>query len=263
MTSRLVIRIIRVVSWLSGSYAYSLKPAGRDRIDLPIGWAAFFLASLLVVAAYLLFFKILEVLSERSLPRFILWMVEFGVMTLAVLLPVLFLFLVKRSKSGFEGFGFESSRGPFFGFLGEIGVGLKTYAALSVVYVPLLILTEGRELVPHLAQVWDSLSVLRLLCLLAQAILIGVREEILFRGWLLGVLLTRTKRPNLALLLSTGIFALVHINQGGSVVAAAFALGYLLGWVYLWRKSLTAPITLHTLQNFFAWLWRPVPSCWA
>jgi len=79
---------------------------------------------------------------------------------------------------------------------------------------------------------------------------VAVSEEIIFRGYLLLRLRAITGSPAAALVLASLLFALGHGYQGSAGVVTVGTMGVLLGLVYLWRGSLTAPIVMHFLQNF-------------
>ncbi len=71
-------------------------------------------------------------------------------------------------------------------------------------------------------------------------------EEIFFRGFLLGGLRGRIGYwPSL--LVSSGIFALFHIEPG--LYVPTFLLGLAFGWVYLKTRSIWPAIFAHTLHN--------------
>ncbi len=76
-----------------------------------------------------------------------------------------------------------------------------------------------------------------------------VVEEIFFRGFLLGGI-RRHMGAFPALLVSSGIFALFHIEPG--LYVPTFLLGLAFGWVYLKTGSIWPPIVAHTLHNTLA-----------
>lgn len=81
-------------------------------------------------------------------------------------------------------------------------------------------------------------------------LVVAVSEETIFRGYLLLRLRAITRSPAAALALSSLVFALGHGYQGSAGVVTVGTMGVLLGLVYLWRGSLTAPVVMHFLQNF-------------
>jgi membrane protease YdiL (CAAX protease family) len=80
-------------------------------------------------------------------------------------------------------------------------------------------------------------------------VVVAISEETMFRGYLIVRLNAVTHRRLLAVLLSTSIFALGHGYEGKAGVVAVFFIGLFLAVVYLWRKSLVAPMVIHFLQD--------------
>ncbi|MBV9483260.1 MAG: CPBP family intramembrane metalloprotease [Acidobacteria bacterium] len=79
----------------------------------------------------------------------------------------------------------------------------------------------------------------------------GASEELLFRGfliWYLGFFL-----PHLPLLglivVSSLIFGICHLYQGGLGVAATALVGAVLAWMYVVSGSLLLPVTIHALLD--------------
>jgi membrane protease YdiL (CAAX protease family) len=84
-------------------------------------------------------------------------------------------------------------------------------------------------------------------------LLVAFYEELVFRGYILNNLLSSLNKWA-ALLISSGIFALVHIaNPNFSIISAVniFLAGLLLGINYIYTKNLWFAIMLHFSWNFF------------
>jgi membrane protease YdiL (CAAX protease family) len=77
-------------------------------------------------------------------------------------------------------------------------------------------------------------------------LLVPVVEEVFFRGFLLRGILSKTGRWP-AILLSSGIFAVFHIEPG--LYVPTFLLGIAFAWVSLKTRSLWPTIVTHSLQN--------------
>lgn len=90
--------------------------------------------------------------------------------------------------------------------------------------------------------------------LFLKALVVGVYEEIVFRGWMLTFLLTRWGVGKRALAVSAAFFGLTHAHVGWWAVIVTTFFGYLFGLLYLWRKNLVVAIVLHTLWNWAVWL---------
>ena len=83
-------------------------------------------------------------------------------------------------------------------------------------------------------------------------VVVAVVEETIFRGYLLLRLTALTNNTLAAVLLSSIVFALGHGYEGLAGMAGVFVLGFLFAVVYLWRRSLVAPIVAHFLTDFVA-----------
>jgi membrane protease YdiL (CAAX protease family) len=88
-------------------------------------------------------------------------------------------------------------------------------------------------------------------------VVVAVAEETIFRGYLTLRLQTATGNTAAAVLLSAALFAVGHGYEGSLGMATVGVMGLVFNLVYLWRKSLVAPIVLHFLQDFIAIVLSP------
>lgn len=98
-----------------------------------------------------------------------------------------------------------------------------------------------------------------LLNLLMLAILPALGEELLFRGLLMRWFAKVIKNTHINVLVTSLIFSAIHLQFFGFL--PRFLLGMLLGYSYVWTKSLWAPICLHFVNNamtviVFFWVQR-------
>lgn len=227
----------------TGRYIYQRGP--QDQLHLPISGRLFILISLALAAALVLpEFVLWNMLSLWNLPEAWIKLASF-----TLTLGILSLTLNKVGQS-FASIGL--ARKPLGTIIWEIGVGLSAYSVFVVCFIALTT-AWGREMAISLK---EDVNLLQMTLLLSKAVFVGVTEELIFRGWLLTFVLTRTRHPDLAVTISAGIFALAHINQGLESILFALLFGVLAGIFYLWRKALIAPITVHTLQNFGVWTFQ-------
>jgi uncharacterized protein len=87
---------------------------------------------------------------------------------------------------------------------------------------------------------------------------VAVTEETIFRGYLLLRFKTLLRSPALAVFLSSVIFSLGHGYEGSVGLVTAGVLGAVFAIIYLWRRSLVAPIVMHFLQNFLGIVLLPL-----
>jgi len=89
-----------------------------------------------------------------------------------------------------------------------------------------------------------SLQQMFVLCLC-----IAFYEEIIFRGFLLTRLHALVRRSWLAVLIGAVAFGSLHCYEGALAVGVVTFLGLVMGTLFVWRKSLVAPIILHLFHN--------------
>ncbi|WP_417494901.1 CPBP family intramembrane glutamic endopeptidase [Maricaulis sp.] len=85
-----------------------------------------------------------------------------------------------------------------------------------------------------------------------------VVEEILFRGWMLPMLVARGVPALFAVLISAAAFGLMHIGQGLMVMISTALLGVALGLVRLWTGRVAASVLGHIANNAWAVLAIPL-----
>ena len=89
-----------------------------------------------------------------------------------------------------------------------------------------------------------------LACLLV--VVVAIAEETIFRGYLILRFTAITGSSTAAVILSSIIFSIGHGYEGTAGVVTVGVMGLAFALVYLWRKSLVAPMTMHFLQDFLA-----------
>jgi membrane protease YdiL (CAAX protease family) len=67
-----------------------------------------------------------------------------------------------------------------------------------------------------------------------------------------------TASPAVAVVLSAAIFSLGHGYEGSAGVVTVGVMGLVFALVYLWRKSLVAPMVMHFLQDFIGIILLPL-----
>lgn len=81
-------------------------------------------------------------------------------------------------------------------------------------------------------------------------VVVAITEETMFRGYLIRRFSNVTQNTAAALILSAAIFSIGHGYEGSAGMATVGTMGLIFGLVYVWRRSLVAPITMHFLQDF-------------
>jgi membrane protease YdiL (CAAX protease family) len=87
---------------------------------------------------------------------------------------------------------------------------------------------------------------------------VAVTEETIFRGYLILRFKSIWASAGTAAVLSSLIFSLGHGYEGTSGVITIGTMGLVLAFIYIWRKSLVAPMVIHFLQDFLAIILLPL-----
>ncbi len=123
------------------------------------------------------------------------------------------------------------------------------FAAVAMIGIATLLLVGMNYL--HFTQ-WNT-DPLALISSIIVMLLVAVSEELVFRGYLLNNFLQSTNKW-MALLITSVLFAAVHINNPGAgilPVAEVFIGGLMLGINYIYTRNLWFGIFLHFTWNFF------------
>lgn len=87
---------------------------------------------------------------------------------------------------------------------------------------------------------------------------VAVSEETIFRGYLISRFGALTGNIAASVFLSALVFSLGHGYEGTAGVITVGVVGLFLGAVYIWRKSLVAPVVMHFLLNFISLIILPL-----
>ena len=84
------------------------------------------------------------------------------------------------------------------------------------------------------------------------AILVGVTEELVYRGYLRVQLAAFTRSAPLGIALQALLFGIAHLNQGGRMAVEIALDGAVFGAVAQWRRGLAACIACHVFTDLLA-----------
>jgi len=124
---------------------------------------------------------------------------------------------------------------PFTGGIGYLEGALQSLGLSAPAEVPSYLLPSGKA---------EAILAMLLVTIVALA------EEGIFRGYLIRRFNSITESVPAAIVISSVVFSLGHGYEGSAGLVTVAVTGAVLAIVYLWRKSLTAPIVLHFLQDF-------------
>ena len=89
-------------------------------------------------------------------------------------------------------------------------------------------------------------------------IVVAVSEETIFRGYLILRFKSITNSLPATVIIASIIFSIGHGYEGVGGVVIVGIMGAIFAIVYLWRKSLVAPIVMHFTQDFLAIVLLPL-----
>lgn len=147
--------------------------------------------------------------------------------------------------------------------------GLKKEAALGAgLFLPVLFgesliqkvfqgfgLSSNMSRLPQFLTARGPLEIL-LACVLVTVV--AVTEETIFRGYLILRFNDLTASIAAAILISSVVFSIGHGYEGAASVGTIGVLGVILALIYVWRKSLVAPMVIHFLIDFFPLVLLPL-----
>jgi membrane protease YdiL (CAAX protease family) len=89
-------------------------------------------------------------------------------------------------------------------------------------------------------------------------VVVALAEETIFRGYLILRFRAITASRTAAVVLSAVIFSLGHGYEGSAGVVTVGVMGAVFALIYLWRRSLVAPVVMHFLQDFLSIILVPL-----
>jgi len=99
-------------------------------------------------------------------------------------------------------------------------------------------------------------------------VFVGLSEEVVFRFYLINLLLLRGMPPAMAIIVSTLIFGGIHWSYGTDAVVFATLAGLVLSIIFMATRNLIVPIIAHAAFDAFyfaggvAFLWRIYNRAW-
>ena len=87
---------------------------------------------------------------------------------------------------------------------------------------------------------------------------VAIAEETIFRGYLMLRLTLLTRSTGIAIFVSSFIFSLGHGYEGTGGAATVGVMGIIFALVFVWRRSLVAPMVMHFCQDFIGLVLIPL-----
>lgn len=154
-------------------------------------------------------------------------------------------------------------------WLADVGLGLAallaTYIVLIQATLVILLLRPDLLAEPSPAQraIEETFPPMPLSVMVPVCLFVAFWEELVFRGFLLTRLQAVLRRWWLTVPMGAAIFGAPHVYQGTLAIVITAFLGLVMGLLFVWRKSLVAPIAFHLVHNVLIFqMLRSVSSTW-
>jgi len=135
---------------------------------------------------------------------------------------------------------------PFVNFLGELNQGMQMPDSLKWVEEWMREMEDQAALITDAFLRTSSIGGL-MVNLLIVALVPAIGEELLFRGALLKLFAQITRNIHLSVLITSLLFAAIHIQFYGFL--PRFFIGMMLGYAYVITGSLWVPMAMHFINN--------------
>jgi len=148
----------------------------------------------------------------------------------------------------------------FRNFLLDVAIGVSAFglSVLFIAVVTIFIIFIYPEMLsnPPAAQeaIEKSFPRLSFPVLALMTLTVAFWEEYVFRGFVLTRLQALFKRWWLTVPIGSLVFGLVHLYEGILAVLVIFVIGGIMGGLFVWRRSLVAPMAFHFMHNLVMFL---------
>jgi CAAX protease family protein len=162
----------------------------------------------------------------------------------------LILFFLRRNGENVERVGWSLRRA---GREAALGVALFVPFVFGATLLERGLLRVGlsRPATP-LPSFLQARSAAELLLAVVLVAVVALAEETIFRGYLMLRFQAVLRGSARAVLLSSVIFSLGHGYEGSVGLVTVGVMGAVFAIIYLWRRSLVAPVVMHFLQDFLS-----------
>lgn len=146
----------------------------------------------------------------------------------------------------------------FSEYLGLRGISVKTFMLWHLLLLGFLLLSELVMKTLHQSDqfmVSAFSSTTHLVPLFLAVVVVGpLFEELLFRGFMMPGIARSQLGPIGAILISSAIWAVIHLQYNAFFMGIIFGFGLLLGYAHLKTRSIYVPIAMHSFNNLIAFV---------
>lgn len=146
----------------------------------------------------------------------------------------------------------------FSEYLGLRRISLKTFMLWHLILFVFLVLSELLMKTFHQSDqfmVRAFSSTAHFVPLFLAVVVVGpLFEELLFRGFMIPGIALSQLGPVGAVLITSGIWAVIHLQYNFFFMGIIFGFGLLLGYAQLQTRSIYVPIAMHSFNNLIAFM---------
>jgi membrane protease YdiL (CAAX protease family) len=141
------------------------------------------------------------------------------------------------------------------GFIKEIIIGIVLFFPLiyAMSFVDSWLQSAGLDFPKgHVPSFLKPVGTVQQIVMTFLVVVVAISEETIFRGYLILRFKAVTGSATVAVIVSSIIFSLGHGYEGLGGAVSIGIMGAFFALIYLWRKSLVAPMVMHFMQDFIA-----------
>jgi membrane protease YdiL (CAAX protease family) len=179
-----------------------------------------------------------------------------GVMLSDLALVTLVCFFLWHNGEKFSKIGWVSK-----GYIKEFVIGILLYIPMvyGLSFVEQWLQAAGLSFPKgHIPSFLEPTGISQQIIATLMIIVVAVSEETIFRGYLILRFKSITGSLVATVVISSVIFSIGHGYEGAGGVVIVGIMGAFFATIYLWRKSLVAPIVMHFTQDFLAIVLLPL-----
>ncbi len=166
---------------------------------------------------------------------------------------------VRQRRQSFEAVGLQ--RVPLLRVLGATAIAIPAnwIAALTCVLLYMAVAGVGAtEMVEERSEFFEVLPALNPALAIFTGLFVGLHEELLFRGFILGRMQSLFRSNVLAIIASALLFGVIHLGQGPIGVVQTTAVGLVLATIVTRTRSLWPAILAHAFVDIVAFVVIPL-----
>lgn len=196
-------------------------------------------------AAFVIAFVVIAIIFNPSPGEFLkIRTANFMTKKAMILIACIFTKYIDKRKLSFLGLDFEKDRSIRIFFIGCLIAAVQMLFIDSAAYISGFVSDGSFNF--SIEIIFMGIGIF-----LVHTVITGISEEMLFRGYILGNLLTKYNETK-AVIISAALFTIIHVSSHMTIVnyTDIFLMGIIFAELFLITKSLYMPIGVHFFFDF-------------